>query len=151
MMNTLSSLANVGMLLVLCIYIFTVIGITLFADVKWQEPLESRLNFTNPFNAFFTLIITATGESYNDIMFVLGEGNSEYSRCISEPTYADYKQAGRPVGCGNYVLSYAFFGSYVVLVSFVFLNLFVAIILFGYVDTRDQENQKMNSDMLGIF
>ena len=82
MMNTLSSLANVGALMGLCIYIFTVIGITLFADVKWQEPLNNRLNFTNPLNAFFTLIVAATGESYNEMMDVLGEGPSAYNLCI---------------------------------------------------------------------
>jgi len=34
MMNTLSSLANVGALMLLCIYIFSIVGMTLFADVK---------------------------------------------------------------------------------------------------------------------
>jgi hypothetical protein len=72
MINTLASLINVGSLIVICIYIYTVIGITLFAETKQQEPLGNRLNFTNPLNTFFTLIVIATGESYNDIMDVLG-------------------------------------------------------------------------------
>ena len=58
---------------------------------------------------------------------------------MEDPTYDDFREAGEPVGCGNYMLSYAFFGSYVVLVNFVFLNLFIAITLFGYINTRDFE------------
>jgi hypothetical protein len=151
MMTTLSSLTNVSALMGLCTYIFLVIGITLFADVKQQEPMGSRLNFTNPLNAFFTLLVVATGESYPDMMDVLGRPKSEYNDCIEEPTYADFVKAGEPVGCGDYLLSYTFFGSYVVLVNFVFLNLFIAIILFGYIDTKDQESHMMNSDMVGVF
>jgi hypothetical protein len=35
----------VGGLLFLIIYIFAVIGISLFADIKHQPPMHARLNF----------------------------------------------------------------------------------------------------------
>jgi len=43
--NTLSSLLNVGSLMFLIIYIYAVIGIVLFADVKVISPMHDRLNF----------------------------------------------------------------------------------------------------------
>jgi hypothetical protein len=43
--NTLSSLLNVGSLMFLIIYIYAVIGIVLFADVKLTWPMHERLNF----------------------------------------------------------------------------------------------------------
>jgi len=43
--NTFSSLINVGGLMFLIIYIYAVIGIKFFADVKVQSPMHERLNF----------------------------------------------------------------------------------------------------------
>lgn len=44
--------------------------------------------------------------------------------------------AGSPQGCGNPIVSYVFFISFVVIISLVFLNLFVAIILEGFDDIQ---------------
>lgn len=38
--NSLSSLINVGSLMFLIIYIYAVIGISFFADIKMQEPMH---------------------------------------------------------------------------------------------------------------
>ena len=74
-LNTLSSLLNVGGLLILIMYIYAVIGISLFADVKVTAPMHSRLDFNGIFNAFITLFRVATGEGWNDLMDVLSTGN----------------------------------------------------------------------------
>ena len=63
MVNTTGSIANVSMLMFLIIYIYSVIGITLFANVKGPE--ESRLGFKNFGNAFFSLIVVASGEDWD--------------------------------------------------------------------------------------
>jgi hypothetical protein len=44
-LNTLNALLNVGSLLFLIIYIYAVIGINLFADIKMKSPMHERLNF----------------------------------------------------------------------------------------------------------
>jgi hypothetical protein len=38
--------------------------------------------------------------------------------------------------------------SYLIMISLVFLNLFIAIILNGYFDTQDQDKQELNSDLM---
>ncbi len=88
-------------------------------------------------NAIFTLILVVTGSGWNDIMEVLGKGKSETNNCIDNPEYADFVRAGEPIGCGNYLLAYPYFFTFVTFVSLVFLNLFVAIILNGYFETRE--------------
>jgi len=74
-LNTLSSLINVGGLMLLIMYIYPVIGINLFADIKQHAPMHSRLNFDGIFNAYITLFRVATGEGWNDLMDVLSIGN----------------------------------------------------------------------------
>ena len=136
--NTLSSIVNVGGLMFLLIYIYGVIGVSFFAPIQWNGPLNTRLNFTNIGYAIITLIRVATGESWNDLMNALGIKNKVNYSCTSNPTYADYEKAGyKPVGCGSYTITYAYFGSYLIMITLVFLNLFIAIILNGYFDTRD--------------
>jgi hypothetical protein len=55
----------------LIIYIYAVIGINLFGEVKIITPMTTRLNFMNVFNAIITLFRVATGEGWNDLMDVL--------------------------------------------------------------------------------
>lgn len=75
----------------------------------------------------------ATGENWNDLMYALGSENTIKNQCIENPTYDDYVAAGfKPVGCGLQMVSHAYFYFYILLVSFIFLNIFIAIILQGY-------------------
>ena len=55
------------------------------------------------------------------------------------------------MGCGNRLLAAIYFFSYLVIITLIFLNLFVAIILNGYFDTRDQESHSLNGEVLGVF
>jgi len=72
--------------------------------------------------------------------------------CTYNPTYEDYKNNGyKPIGCGSSFTSYIFFFTYLVLVSIVFLNLFVAIILNGYFDTKDKQSYELDAELLSTF
>jgi hypothetical protein len=137
--ETMSSLLNVGALMALIIYIYAVLGINLFADIKFNEPMHDRFNFLDVWNAFITLFATATGEGWDGLMVALSKDKSAINDCIVNPTYDDYVKAGyKPVGCGNTLTSYVFFFTFILLVTMVFLNLFVAIILNGYFDTKEK-------------
>ena len=66
--NTIYALINVGGLMFLIIYIYSVMGITFFAEVKMADPpFHSRLNFRTFSNAFYTVFRMATGEGWNDL------------------------------------------------------------------------------------
>lgn len=55
------------------------------------------------------------------------------------------------VGCSSKPLAYAFFVSYYFIVSLIFLQLFIAVILQGYDDTQVQESRLFNNDMNTAF
>ena len=132
-LNTIPALVNTGGLMFLVIYIFSVIGMNLFARVKLQAPMHRWLNFQTVPNSLLTLFRVATGENWNDVMYALGSGNTISYQCIENPTYQDYVDAGfKPVGCGNKYLAGTFFYTYILLVTLIFLNIFIAIILGGY-------------------
>jgi voltage-dependent calcium channel L type alpha-1D len=60
--------------------------------------------------------------------------------CLYDPTYEEIEaNGGQPNGCGSPV-AYIFFISFELLVAFVFLNLFVAVILEGFVESEKLEH-----------
>jgi len=92
-----------------------------------------------------TLIRVTTGENWNELMNALSLKNSERHSCIENATYADFKANFYvPVGCGDPVIAMLFFGSYLVMLTLVFLNLFIAIILNGYFETVDKSKQYLD-------
>lgn len=55
--------------------------------------------------------------------------------CTHNPSYLEIQaKGGVPDGCGS-SLGYLFFISFVVVITFIYLNLFIAIILQGFDDT----------------
>jgi len=123
----------------LIIYIYAVIGTNLFADVKMQGPMHEYLNFQKIALSYLTLIRVSSGESWIDLMNALGKEKGEFNDCVENPSYEDYVAAGyNPVGCGNYLITYIFFFTYLMMITLVFLNLFVAIILNGYLETKSE-------------
>ena len=61
-------MVNVGALLVLFLFLFSVLGVSLFAEVKLQESMDRHANFENFGRASLTLLRVATGEGWVGIM-----------------------------------------------------------------------------------
>lgn len=79
-------------------------------------------------------------------------GHSIRFQCVTNPSYADYEENGhKPVGCGQPVLGLIFFFSFVILVSLIFLNLFIAIILQKYTETQDNRETVFNPELSENF
>ncbi|CDW82939.1 voltage-gated ion channel superfamily [Stylonychia lemnae] len=149
---TIPSLANIGGLLALLLYIFSILGIFLFADVKLQTNLDQHANFQNFYTAFLTLVRCATGESWNYIMNDCARTSTILFDCKNDPSYSDYVNNGEvTLGCGDPTQAYAFFMSFTMLVSMIFLNLFIAIILESFENVNQQEDLKIKDKDLDSF
>jgi hypothetical protein len=78
-------------------------------------------------------------------MDALSKGKTIDNDCIDGPSYADYENAGfKPVACGSTWLTNIYFLSYLTIVTLIFLNLFIAIIINGYLDTLEDENNSVS-------
>lgn len=105
---------NIAILMFLIIYIYSIFAVHFFATTKWNLPLHERLNFSDIWTSFITLIRASTGE-WHDVMFAYALEKSESNDCIDNPTFEDYEENGNmPVGCGHPLLIYAFFATYLV-------------------------------------
>ena len=68
-LEAIPAMGSLGMLLLLFLFLFTVIGMQLFSFVKLQSDLDVHANFQTFSSAFLLLLRCATGEAWNSIMF----------------------------------------------------------------------------------
>lgn len=72
--------------------------------------------------------------------------------CKNNPSYDDYVNNGYvTLGCGDPTTAYAFFITFTLLVSMIFLNLFIAIILESFENVNQQEDLKIKDEDLVLF
>ena len=151
-LTTLPHMLNVGGIMILIIFVYSVIGISLFAEIKHNGPMGKFLGFTGFYKSFITLIRIATGENWNVLMIALSRQNEPNFDCKETPTYQDFVDAGyEPQGCGSSAVTQVYFISYIFLVGLIFLNLFIAIILQGYYQTTELEKQVVNSEIMARY
>jgi len=66
---TLPAMTNIGGLLMLMLYLYSILGVYLFAEVKLTSPMDSNANFKTMSNAFLFLLRMSTGEGWHTIMW----------------------------------------------------------------------------------
>ena len=67
--NAIPELVNVGALLMLFLFLFAVLGVSLFAEIKKSDSLDKNANFEDFGRAILTLLRVATGEAWVGIMY----------------------------------------------------------------------------------
>jgi hypothetical protein len=131
-------LANIGGLLLLFMYIYSIIGMIYFGQLKRNDSMNDYINFETFTSAFITLFTVATGDSWNYTTQSFTHGLSPFNQCVDNPTYEDYVSNGnKMVGCSSRTSALIFFISYMFVVSLIFLKLFIAVILGGYDQTQE--------------
>ncbi|XP_037089307.1 sodium leak channel non-selective protein-like [Pollicipes pollicipes] len=109
-----------GMFLLLLSYAFA--GTILFGTVKYGEGIGRQANFKTAPNSIVMLFRIVTGEDWNQIMH----------DCMVEPPSCTPAARGSSywlTDCGNFTVALVFFCSFYVIITYIVLNLLVAIIM----------------------
>merc|ERR1719247_307160 len=142
---SIPKLMNVSMILVLLLFLFSVMGVNMFARTHEFGNNNVHANFQTPWMAALTLIRSMTGEGWNEIMHSLAKTSHHFGHTMGQPCVADMDVSKttaleyasleerclieRPVQCGSPFFAIIFFVAYTCLITFVILNLFVAVVL----------------------
>jgi hypothetical protein len=121
------------------------LGVTLFGKVQFSGPHGRHANFRDFISAIVTLLRSMTGEGWNELMHELGHDQWHFESVqdrICEPemdvqnNYQIYKENDQlgynAVECGVGFAAQIYFIAFTMSVTFVVLNLFVAVILEGF-------------------
>ncbi len=147
----LPSIINLALLLLVVMYVLAVIGIFLFAGTKLQEALDVHANFQNLWTAFLTIFRVATFDGWNDVMHDAMRERTQYFHCVDYPSYSDTQaNGGEAVGCG---VQYApiYFVLVILLLPFVFLNIFVAIAVENVIKLTKLSDSVLSDQRLNDF
>ena len=120
-LQSLPAMANVGSLLFLLMFVFSVLGMNLFGELPDGEALTANANFRNFGMGLLTLFRVFTMDSWSALM-------TETMAC--DP---------RALTCGLNVAPPLFFIAFLLLGSMVLLNLIIAVILDRFVDSAASE------------
>jgi len=112
---SLPALYNILFLLALFIFVFAVMGMSLFGKVKHGNFLDDHANFETFPTAVVTLFRITTGESWNGIMH----------DCMVQPPNCSEEEEN----CGSIPWALIYFPLYILVSFYAMLNLFVAVVL----------------------
>ena len=134
---SLPSLINVGTLLLLVFFIFSVLGVFMFKKVTKGIVIDRYNNFSNFGFAMLTLFRCSAGEDWGEFMFDLSRTSES---CVPNET------------CGT-GFAYIFFIMFVMLVQFIMLNLFILIIIQYFEDYNMKEGNPLETfnEQLEVF
>ena len=111
---SLPALSDIGLLLLLLLFIYACVGMELFGSVRLGTSLTEFSNFRNFLKALLTLYQLGTGDDWNGVM---------HDCSVQPPMCTD------GVDCGSPVAATLFFYSFSIVSGFLLLNVFVAVVL----------------------
>merc|ERR1719230_1039005 len=163
------SIFNLAVVLILFLCIFSILGVQLFAFVEHNDALTDHANFQSFPIALLTLFRGTTGENWNGLMHSVARTSSENcsmqidwdpSKCGFCQWDQIYTPGGDELacvecealnGCGQPVLSEVFFLAYTFVVTYMVMNIFVAVILEAYEQSSLDESAVVTEDDLARF
>eukprot|EP00899_Mesostigma_viride_P006366 jgi/Mesvir1/15730/Mv03304-RA.1 len=129
------TLANTFGLLAVLFFVFAVLGVQLFANVRLGDELNEYSNFRNFGYSILTLLRMVTGEGWNGIMY----------DCMKQPPGCEQED-----NCGL-PQAWIYFVAFVVLGSFVTLNLFIAVVLENFSSSKMENENQVSVSHLAEF
>lgn len=139
-MASIPALINIGALLLLICFVYAILGVNLFGKIKAGENITDHANFRTFGSAMLTLLRMSTGEAWNGIMY----------DCMINQDCDSSSDCARGECCGTQVAP-LYFISFVVIGSFVVLNLLIAVVLDNFSMAKDEAEKGITSDDLRVF
>ncbi|XP_048254003.1 sodium channel protein 1 brain-like isoform X4 [Haliotis rufescens] len=147
---SLPAIFNIGALLFLVLYIYAIIGLSSFGNLKINGALDDIVNFRTFFNSFMLLLRLATSAGWNDILDAMlisppdcdPEFKTLPNGTLVKETYGD---------CGIPWLAIPFMVSYIIIIFLVIINMYIAVILENFNQAHEQEEVGITEDDFDMF
>ncbi|XP_051890436.1 sodium channel protein para-like [Pristis pectinata] len=125
---SIPALFNIGLLLGLVMFIYSILGMSLFRDLPRESPINDMVNFETFGNSMMLLFRLTTAAAWNEILHVMI--NSHVQRQFVSITYMT---------------------SYIVVANIVIINMYVAVILENFHEAQEQELAGVTDEDVDMF
>ncbi|CAJ1080118.1 sodium channel protein type 4 subunit alpha A [Xyrichtys novacula] len=146
LMMSLPALFNIGLLLFLIMFIFSIFGMSNFAYVKKEAGIDDIFNFETFGGSIICLFEITTSAGWDGLLLPML--NKEYPDC--DP---DFENPGTDVkgNCGNPGMSMMFFCSYIIISFLVVVNMYIAIILENFNVAQEESGDALCEEDFEMF
>nr|Q2XVR5.2 RecName: Full=Sodium channel protein type 4 subunit alpha A; AltName: Full=Voltage-gated sodium channel subunit alpha Nav1.4a [Tetraodon nigroviridis]ABB29443.2 voltage-gated sodium channel Nav1.4a [Tetraodon nigroviridis] len=146
LMMSLPALFNIGLLLFLIMFIFSIFGMSNFAYVKKEAGIDDMFNFETFGSSIICLFQITTSGGWDQILLPIL--NKEPPDC--DPTL---ENPGTDVkgNCGNPMVGMMFFCSYIIISFLVVVNMYIAIILENFNVAQEESGDALCEEDFEMF
>eukprot|EP00070_Physeter_catodon_P005004 XP_007110560.2 sodium channel protein type 10 subunit alpha isoform X1 [Physeter catodon] len=145
LMMSLPALFNIGLLLFLVMFIYSIFGMANFAYVKWEAGIDDMFNFQTFANSMLCLFQITTSAGWDGLLSpILNTG----------PPYCDPNlpnSNGTRGNCGNPVVGILFFTTYIIISFLIVVNMYIAVILENFNVATEQSTEPLSEDDFDMF
>nr|XP_020826260.1 sodium channel protein type 11 subunit alpha isoform X4 [Phascolarctos cinereus] len=159
LMMSLPSLFNIGLLLFLVMFIYAIIGMTNFSQVKYEAGIDDMFNFRTFGNSMLCLFQITTSAGWDALLSPML--SSKYSCCNPEnacnsetcnPESSCPKNDAKPDSdCVSSVMAITFFVSYIIISFLIVVNMYIAVILENFNTATEESEDPLSEDDFDIF
>ncbi|CAM9606413.1 unnamed protein product [Lampetra fluviatilis] len=145
LMMSLPALFNIGLLLFLVMFIFSIFAMSNFAYVRRESGIDDMFNFETFGNSMICLFMITTSAGWDGLL----------NPILNSPPDCDLEQEhpGTSVrgDCGNSPVGIAFFTSYIIISFLVVVNMYIAIILENFNVATEESTEPLSEDDFETF
>ena len=132
LLRSLPSIAYVGLLLFLQFYIYAVIGVVLFGK---NDPVY----FGTVHDAMLALFRVVTQEDWTDVWYIQMRGSDIYYDEYAKNVLAGLMTDRAYVPKAQPIIAVVYFISFVIIATFIVLNLFIGVVLSGMDEAQKEQ------------
>ncbi|XP_040918189.1 sodium channel protein type 4 subunit alpha B isoform X2 [Toxotes jaculatrix] len=145
LMMSLPALFNIGLLLFLIMFIFSIFGMSNFAYVKKEAMIDDIFNFENFGNSMICLFMITTSAGWDGLLSPIMNTVPDCDPDIENP--------GSMVrgNCGSPAVGIVFFTTYIIMSFLVVVNMYIAIILENFNVATEESADPLCEDDFEMF
>nr|XP_012422058.1 PREDICTED: sodium channel protein type 10 subunit alpha isoform X3 [Odobenus rosmarus divergens] len=145
LMMSLPALFNIGLLLFLVMFIYSIFGMASFAHVSWEAGIDDMFNFQTFANSMLCLFQITTSAGWDGLLSpILNTG----------PPYCDPNlpnSNGSRGNCGNPAVGILFFTTYIIISFLIVVNMYIAVILENFNVATQESSEPLSEDDFDMF
>ncbi|XP_042200213.1 sodium channel protein type 8 subunit alpha-like [Callorhinchus milii] len=145
LMMSLPALFNIGLLLFLVMFIFSIFGMSNFAYVKKEAGIDDMFNFETFGNSMICLFQVTTSAGWDGLLLPILNRPPDCDKDKDNPGSAVKGN------CGNPSVGIFFFVSYIIISFLIVVNMYIAIILENFSVATEESAEPLSEDDFETF
>ncbi|XP_076433469.1 sodium channel protein type 10 subunit alpha isoform X5 [Peromyscus maniculatus bairdii] len=145
LMMSLPALFNIGLLLFLVMFIYSIFGMASFANVVEEAGIDDMFNFQTFGNSMLCLFQITTSAGWDGLLSpILNTG----------PPYCDPNLSNNGTSrgnCGSPAVGIVFFTTYIIISFLIVVNMYIAVILENFNVATEESTEPLSEDDFDMF